>query len=253
LFFDVKKHQPFILSKRRTCCRFHYLASGGISGMTVIDFETARRNMVEYQVRCCKVLDPVLLDTLETMPRENFLPDQVKSIAYMEGRVPLPCGQEMLSPLQEANIMQALELTGNERVLEIGTGCGFLTAMLAMHSAEVVSYEIHAELAELACNNLEAHGIGNALVICANAMDTETMKDAGRFDAVVIGAALKEIPAHVSASLAPDGRMTAFIGSNPVVTLTLMQRSGNNWRESSIFETQLMDMEGLPEKREFIF
>jgi len=91
--------------------------------MAVMDFETARHNMVENQIRCCKILDPVLLDAFETMPREAFLPDDVKSLAYMEGRIPLPCGQEMLSPLQEGHIMQALDMQDNERVLCAGNRC----------------------------------------------------------------------------------------------------------------------------------
>lgn len=221
--------------------------------MTVVDFETARRNMVEYQIRCCKVLDPVLLDTLETMPREAFLPEGVKSLAYMEGRVPLPCGQEMLSPLQEASILQVLDLQGDERVLEIGTGTGFLTALLAMHATEVVSYELHEELAELAKKNLKAHGINNAKVVHANAMDADSFKRPGRFDVIVLGAALQEIPEHITKLLKDGGRMTAFIGTNPVVSLVCMERKGKSWQQNGLFETLLQNMEGLPEKREFVF
>ncbi|HKJ82724.1 MAG TPA: protein-L-isoaspartate O-methyltransferase [Mariprofundaceae bacterium] len=221
--------------------------------MTVVDFETARRNMVEYQIRCCKVLDPVLLGTLETMPREDFLPESVSSLAYMEGRVPLPCGQEMLSPLQEAHILQGLELRGDERVLEIGTGTGFLTALLAMHAAEVVSYELHDELSEMAKKNLQTHGINNAKVIQANAMEAEALDNAGQFDAIVLGAALEEIPDHLMGHLRDGGYMMAFIGTNPVVSLVRMERTGNNWQQSGVFETVLQNMEGLPEKREFVF
>jgi len=84
----------------------------------------ARRNMVEYQIRCCKVLEPELLDMLDSMPREDYVPADVRSLAYMEGHVPIACNQEMFSPLQEASIMQKLNLQGHERVLEIGTGTG---------------------------------------------------------------------------------------------------------------------------------
>lgn len=221
--------------------------------MTVVDFETARRNMVEYQIRCCKVLDPVLLDTLETMPREAFLPESVRSLAYMEGRVPLPCGQEMLSPLQEASILQALDLRGDERVLEIGTGTGFLTALLAMHASEVVSYEMHRELAELAERNLKAHGIHNAKIVHANAMDAGILESTGQFDAIILGAALQEVPEHVTALLKDGGRMMAFLGANPVVSLVCMERKENGLQQNGLFETLLQNMEGLPEKREFIF
>jgi len=131
--------------------------------------------MVDYQIRCCKVLEPSILDLIETMPREDFVPENVRSLSYMEGHVPLPCNQEMLTPLQEANILQHLMLDGSERVLEIGTGTGFLTAMLAVQAREVISCEIHNALAEQAIENLDNHGISNATVIHVNAMDAEAL------------------------------------------------------------------------------
>ncbi len=224
---------------------------------TEMDFKTARRNMVEYQIRCCKVLDPDVLDLIESMPREDFVPENVRSLAYMEGHVPLPCGQEMLSPLQEAHILQALKLTGQERVLEVGTGTGFLTAMLAMRAAHVTSCEIHHELAELARRNLEQHGVSNVEVLEINAMDPEAVNAeprlAGPFDAIVLGAALKEVPEHIEARVRDGGQMVAFIGQNPVLSLVHRRKIGRAWIDTPIFETLLSDMEGLPEKREFVF
>ena len=222
--------------------------------MTTIDFETARHNMVEYQIRCCKILDPNLLETLGSVPRESFLGEDVKSLAYMEGRVPLPCNQEMLSPLQEGNILQTLDLQGDERVLEIGSGAGFLTALLAMHAAEVVSLELHPELAEMAKKNLDAHGISNASVSCANGMDAKALASLGSFDAIVIGAAIEEIPDEFLNMLNANGRLVAFVGSNPVVKLVRISCSANRISErTEIIETLLQNIEGLPEKREFVF
>jgi len=222
--------------------------------MTTIDYETARHNMVEYQIRCCKILDPDLLETLESMPRESFLGDEVKSLAYMEGRVPLPCNQEMLSPLQEANILQALNLQGTERVLEIGSGTGFLTTLLAMHAAEVVSIELHPQLAEVATNNLADHGISNASVQSANGMDEAVLASLGSFDAIVIGAAIQEIPPVFLNMLNDHGRLIAFVGSNPLVKLVRIVCSANKLPErTEILETLLQDIEGLPQKREFVF
>jgi len=221
--------------------------------MSIIDFEAARHNMIENQIRCCKVLDPVLLDTLETMPRENFLPEDVRSLAYMEGRVPLPCGQEMLSPLQEASIMQCLGLQGDERVLEVGTGTGYLTALLALHARHVDSYEIHEELAELARKNLQLHGIANVNVVVANAMQPECLKGNYNYDVIVLGAALREVPAHILGKLKQHGQLTAFLGEKEVVSLVHMERINNAWKKTVVCETVLMDMEGLPQKREFVF
>ncbi len=222
--------------------------------MTTIDYETARHNMVEYQIRCCKILDPDLLGTLESMPRESFLGEDVKSLAYMEGHVPLPCNQEMLSPLQEANILQALDLQGDERVLEIGSGTGFLTTLLAMHAAEVVSLELHPELADMAKKNLDTHGISNASISCANGMDPAALASLGCFDAIVIGAALQEIPEYFLNMLNSNGRLVTFVGSNPVVKLVRITKSANRKPErTEILETLLQNIEGLPQKREFVF
>lgn len=221
--------------------------------MTAVDFETARRNMIENQIRCCKILDPVLLDTLETTPREDFLPEHIRSLAYMEGRVPLPCGQEMLSPLHEANILHSLNLTGDERVLEIGTGTGYLTALLALHAKHVDSYEIHEELADLARKNLQAHGITNANVVTANAMQADCLKGNYKYDVIVLGAALEEVPQHILGKLKNNGKLAAFIGTGPVISQVCMERIGKAWSQTEICETQLVGMEGLAERREFVF
>ncbi len=220
----------------------------------MMDFETARHNMVESQIRCCNIHDPALLDTFETMPREAFLPDEVKTLAYMDGHVPLPAGQEMLTPLQDANVMKALDLKGDERVLDIGAGSGYLTALMAMHAKEVVAFELHEELAELARRNLEQHGVANATVIHGNGMLEESLKNQGKFDAIVLEAAVKEVPDFFFDHLNPGGRLVAFVGENPVVKLVSMRRKENGELETREWmETLLSGMEGLPEKREFVF
>lgn len=225
--------------------------------MASIDYQQARRNMVEFQIRCSKVLKADVLDLIESMPREDFVPEDLRSIAYMEGHIPLPCNQEMLSPLQEASILQSLNLQGGERVLEVGTGTGFLTALLAMQAAEVMSCEIHPELAAMAEHNLTRHGIGNAKVVRVNAMDPDAMAAhaelSGAFDAIVLGAALREIPAHIENLLSDTGRILAFIGEDPVLSLCSLKRQGKSWVKAGLFETLLPNMEGLPKKREFVF
>jgi len=219
--------------------------------------EIARRNMVEYQIRCCKVLNSDILDMLDTMPRENYVPQDVRSLAYMEGHVPIACNQEMLSPLQEASILQKLDLQGHERILEIGTGTGYLTTLLAMRGANVTSCELHAELATQAIQNLAAHGIDDAKVIHINAMDADAMQQnadiSGDYDVIVLGASLKEIPTHIQSLLATNGQIIGFFGQNPVLTLTHIAHQGQAAIKTGIFETLLQDMEGLPIKREFIF
>jgi len=223
--------------------------------MDASTLHSARRNMVEYQIRCCKVLDPDLIDVLVNSPREKYVPEHVRSLAYMEGSVPLPCKQEMLTPLQEAQILQAISLQGNERVLEIGSGTGYLTALLALHAAEVVSCEIHEELANLATKNLKENGIDNAKVVHVNAMDPEALKAAKigkNFDVIVIASALDEVPPHLQALLADNAQMIAFIGKD-IVTLEHHRINNGASIKVGITETRLLPAEGVIKTREFVF
>jgi len=223
--------------------------------MTTIDYAAARAVMVENQIRACKVLDPDLLDFLSQMPREQFVPEAVRSIAYMEGHVPLPCGQEMLSPLQEAYILRQLALRGDERVLLIGAGSGYLTAMLAMHADTVVACELHAPLVKLAQENLRAHGVDNAEVKEINGMDPNACAalDAP-FDVLVVATAVATMPQHLLEMVTDQGQVIAFVGSNPVVELMHQQRLGAGVvRTSVLMETLLQDVEGEVARREFVF
>ncbi|MBF0282403.1 MAG: protein-L-isoaspartate O-methyltransferase [Zetaproteobacteria bacterium] len=215
----------------------------------------ARRNMVEYQIRCCKVLDMDLLNMIESLPREQYLPDYLKSLAYMEGHVPLPCNQEMMSPLQEASILQQLDLNETSRVLEIGTGTGFLTTLLAMRSGHVTSCEIHPELAKMARANLNQHGIDDVEIVTVNAMDEDALATAihGTFDAIILGATLKEIPQHLHNYCNPNGQIIAFLGSDPIIKLTHIHYHDQTATQTVLFETLLQSMEGLPVIQEFVF
>lgn len=223
--------------------------------MDATTLHSARRNMVEYQIRCCKILNPELIDVLVNSPREKFVPEHVASLAYMEGSVPLPCKQEMLTPLQEAQILQAVALTGNERVLEIGTGTGYLTHLLALHADEVVSCEIHEELVNLAQQNLEENGADNVKLIHVNAMDEAALQAANigkDFDVIVLGAALETIPSHIQTLLKENAQLMAFIGQD-IVTLEHHQFINGMGIKTGITETRLLPMEGITKEREFIF
>jgi len=223
--------------------------------MDAATLHSARRNMVEYQIRCCKILEPKLIDVLVNSPREQFVPDHVASLAYMEGSVPLPCNQEMLTPLQEAQILQALALNGTERVLEIGTGTGYLTYLLALHADDVVSCEIHAELVQLAEKNLQENGVDNVKVTHVNAMDEAALETANigkDFDVIVLGAALKAIPDHIQSLLKNNAQLTAFIGED-IVTLEHHQFINGMSIKTGITETRLLPMEGITKERAFVF
>jgi len=169
--------------------------------------------------------------------------------------VPLPCNQEMLTPLQEAQILQALALNGTERVLEIGTGTGYLTYLLALHADEVVSCEIHEELVQLAEKNLQENGVDNVKVTHVNAMDEAALKAANigkDFDVIVLGAALKAIPEHIHSLLKNNAQLTAFIGED-IVTLEHHQFINGMSIKTGITETRLLPMEGITKERAFVF
>jgi len=161
----------------------------------------------------------------------------------------------MLTPLQEAQILQALALQGHERILEIGTGTGYLTALLALHADEVVSCEIHADLVSLATKNLSNNGIDNTTVVHVNAMDEQALSTANigkDFDAIILGSALEKIPSFIQDLLAEQGQLIAFIGQE-IVTLEHRQISGSATIKTGITETRLLAMEGMPKVREFVF
>ncbi len=221
------------------------------------DFSAARKNMVEHQIRCCKILDGELLDMLERMPREAFLPENMRMMAFMEGHAPLACGQEMLTPLQEATILQQLQLRGDERVLLVGAGSGFLAMLLAMKAKHVTACDIHAQLVEIARNNLSAQGIGNVDVIQLNAMDAAAVEQSlgdGTFDVLVVAAAIDELPPHLAKRVSTNGgQCITFIGHNPLVTLQHELLQGEACVRTPLMETTLSDIEGLPQKRTLDF
>ncbi len=215
----------------------------------------ARRNMVESQLRCCKVLEPNIIELLMESPREKYVPEHVRSLAYMDGSVPLPQKQEMLTPLQEAKIIQALALKGTEKVLEIGTGSGYLTSLLALLADQVISCEIHEDLVTLAKQNLADNGIDNAKVVHVNAMNPEKLAASGigqDFDVIVIGAAVENIPAHIQKLLAEKGQIIAFVGKD-IVTLEHHVINASSITSINIIETRLLPIEGALKTREFVF
>ncbi|WP_028839780.1 MULTISPECIES: protein-L-isoaspartate O-methyltransferase family protein [Thermomonas] len=206
-----------------------------------IDFARARENMVEQQIRPWDVLDVRVLDTLARMPREAFVAESLRGLAYADTALPLGHGETMLKPVLEGRILQALLPTATESVLEIGTGSGFLTACLASLARDVVSLELHADLAGPARTQLAAQSISNATVITADAL---TYRTGRRFSAVCVTGAVAEIPAHFLDWLQPGGRMFVVRGRSPAMEAVLVRVDGggnavNAPRIQSLFETDL--------------
>jgi len=212
--------------------------------------ELARQNMVENQVRPWEVLDARVLDTLRTVRREDFVPPAHRALAFADMALPIGHGEVMLKPVVEGRILQALVLQPGERVLEIGTGSGFLTACMAQLAGSVTSVEMHADLAEAARARLAAAQIRNARVEVAEAL--HTFSTAETFDAVVVGGAVHALPDRFRAWVRPGGRLFAFVGDSPAMQATLYTRADETrWLQESLFETDLPYLKNAEPPRRF--
>ena len=206
-----------------------------------IDCARARETMVEQQVRPWDVLDARVLDTIATLPREAFVPQAVRSLAYADTALPLAHGETMMKPVLEGRTLQSLLPQSQESVLEIGTGSGYLTACLAHLSREVVSLERHPDLADAARARLSAQGIANAEVITADALAWTTDRS---FDAICVTGAVDRIPARFTDWLKPGGRLFVVRGRSPAMEAVLVHRDVNGLRTESLFETDLPYLAG---------
>ncbi len=210
-----------------------------------MDFEKARFNMVEQQVRPWDVLNPRVLDVISEIPRENFTPDEYKNLAYVDTRIPLgsyenhPC--DMANPNINGRILQALDVQDDDLVLEIGTGSGYLTACLAKLGRHVDSVDINEALTEMARKNLQDMNIDNVNLSTGDA--SETWEQKRNYDVIAISAAMQTIPASYKNLLTIGGRMFVVTGDAPAMTAHLVTRTDKNeWNVEDLFETSIEPM-----------
>ena len=204
--------------------------------------DTARRNMVEQQLRAGAVLDPRVLDALRSVRREDFVPPQYAHLAFAEAAIPLACGQHMLPPRLAGLVLQALDLQPGERVLEIGSGSGFLTACMGRLAGHVDSLEIHAELAEAAMAATARQDTARPSITTANAWHLEPE---ARYDAVVLTASLPQYDPHFEQWLKPGGRLFASVGRRPVMEARMIRLlAPGRTVHASLFELDLDPMIG---------
>ncbi|MEE7548034.1 protein-L-isoaspartate O-methyltransferase [Xanthomonas sp. Kuri4-1] len=216
-----------------------------------IDFSQAREKMVEQQIRPWDVLDLRVLDVLARLPREAFLPEAYRALAYADLEVPLPGGQKMMKPVVEGRMLQALDLQPGEDVLEIGSGSGFSTACLAALAREVVSLEIDPALAAGARAQLDATGLGtNVRVETADAFQWQSER---RFDAVCVTGAVDTLPLQFLEWLRPNGRLFVVRGQEPAMEAVLVRADVNGPRIESLFETDLAYLKGAAPTPRFHF
>lgn len=217
-----------------------------------LDFERARFNMVEQQVRTWDVLDARVLAALREVRREDFVPQRYRKLAFADVALPLENGDSMMKPVVEGRTLQGLDVQPGDAVLEVGTGSGFLTACLAWLGREVTSVEVHAATAERARARLTAAGRANARVETADAMlDFEPGLE---FDCVCATGAVYEIPEKFKRWLRVGGRLFAVRGEAPAMQAVLVTRTGeNDFRELPLFETELAYLINAAPPKRFVF
>jgi protein-L-isoaspartate(D-aspartate) O-methyltransferase len=212
----------------------------------------ARFNMVEQQIRTWEVLDKAVLNALMQIQREFFVPADCQDLAYADTEIPLPHGQTMLPPRIDARLVNDLALTGTESVLEIGTGSGYLCALLALRARQVLSFEIHADVAQMAQRHLAQAGIANAQVRAQDGALGAASE--GPYDAIVLGGSVSEVPQGLLDQLAMGGRLIAIVGEEPVMQTTLFTRVGpQSWQTKVLWDTIAPLLQGFAQPSAFHF
>ena len=220
--------------------------------MIANSLEQARANMVKQQIRTWEVLDPKVLELVTKIPREEFVPEDYRELAFADTEISIGHGQRMMAPKLEARILQAVDIQPIDNILEIGTGSGYLTACLASMGGWVTSLDIHADFTAMAGERLKAQGIDNVKLLTANGL-TEPQEE-GPFDVIVVTGSLPKIDEKLKRQLTLGGRLFAVAGDSPAMEATLITRAGDyQWHEEAIFETDLGRLENPDAVAQFVF
>lgn len=224
---------------------------------TTAAMNQARFNMIEQQIRPWDVLDAQVLELLERVRREDFVPSAHRALAYADMELPLGGGspEVMLAPKVQAKLVQDLQIQTTDRVLEIGTGSGYTAALLAQLAQEVISLEISPALAHQAAERLKAAGIINAQVLAADACANgfAACKTEAPFDVIVLSGSVAAVPAELTALLADGGRLFAIVGQAPMMRATIVKRRGNGFHTSQPWDTVAPRLQHFAEPSRFAF
>jgi protein-L-isoaspartate(D-aspartate) O-methyltransferase len=217
-----------------------------------MNIEQARFNMIEQQIRTWEVLDPVVLDLLFEVKREEFVPPEYRSVAFADLEVPLGRGEAMMPPKMEARILQELGLQPHEEVYEVGTGSGYLTALLARRARHVTSAEIHADLRNRAAGNLRAAGVTNVTLLEGDSARAPLSESA--FDAIVLTGSTPVLPQAFLERLKPGGRLFAVVGDAPAMKAVLVRQPvAGSFQRLELFETVLKPLVNAAQPQRFRF
>jgi protein-L-isoaspartate(D-aspartate) O-methyltransferase len=219
-----------------------------------MDLNQARFNMIEQQIRPWEVLDPQVLELLSVVQRENFAPLAHKALAFVDMEIPLGSApnQVMLAPRVQARLLQDLAVKKTDKVLDIGTGSGFMAALLAHQAAQVLSLEIDAALAAQAQANLQKAGVSNVTVRTADGSQGAAAD--GPFDVIVLSGSVAEVPAALLQQLTVGGRLAAIVGTEPMMRATVITRtSESNWTTTEPWDCNAPRLSGFGEPSRFQF
>ena len=217
-----------------------------------MNLERARTNMVEQQIRPWEVLDQDVLDLLYVVPREEFVPQQHRALAFSDLEIPLGAGEKMWQPKLEARVLQELNIRKTDRVLEVGTGSGYLTALMSHRAAHVTSVEISPALAAFGRANLERHGAENITLEIGDA--SHGWPERAPYDVIVLGGSTPILPRSFIEQLAVGGRLFAVVGEPPVMTAQLfVETAPGAWHGTGLFETVLAPLANAERAPRFRF
>lgn len=217
-----------------------------------MDIQIARTNMIKQQLRTSGIVDNSLLATIASVPREAFVPAEYYNMAYADMTIPLAHDQCMLSPTDEAKILQALAIQPHERVLEIGTGTGYFTTLLAKLAQHVVSVDYFKDFIETANENISQFQINNVSLHVGNG--SQGWEPHKSFDVIIITGALPFVPTAFEQQLNPQGRLFAVIGKQPIMQAYLIKRiDTQQWQSEALFETALPPLLDAPKREAFVF
>ena len=216
-----------------------------------MNVESARLQMVEQQVRAWEVLDLRVLEVMSAMPREEFVPEAYRSVAFADTSIPLPHGQSLLPPKVHGRILQALALLPDDLALEVGTGSGFLAACMGRLAGRVRSVEIHPDLAEMARKNLWGTASNNVGVDVADALQ---LNEENHYDAIAVTASMPIYDERFQRALRVGGRLFVTVGAAPVMEAWKVTRTGEReWSRETLFETIIEPLVNAPRPSPFVF
>jgi protein-L-isoaspartate(D-aspartate) O-methyltransferase len=217
-----------------------------------MNIEQARFNMIEQQIRPWEVLDPQVLDLLFVVKREDFTPAAYRNLAFADLEIPLGSGQVMLAPRVEARLLQELGVKKTDKVLEIGTGSGYMAALLAARAEHVVSVECRPELADFARQNLERAGIANVTVEVGDGAAGWAAR--GPYDAIVVSGSVPAVPDALLKQLRIGGRLAVVVGEAPVMEAQLITCTAEGtYNTINLFETVIPALDSVAAKSAFSF